>query len=54
MLRGYDIRFHGAHPLVQGQPEPAPGPLLARFRGQSGKIVPALKNESEKFSSFYS
>ena len=33
VLRGYDVRFHGAQPLVQGQPEPAPGPLLARFRG---------------------
>ena len=33
VLRGYDIRFHGAQPLLQGQPEPAPGPLLARFRG---------------------
>ena len=33
VLGGYDVRFHGAQPLVQGQPEPAPGPLLARFRG---------------------
>ena len=36
VLRGYDVRFHGAHPLVQGQPEPAPGPLLARFRNLGG------------------
>ena len=24
VLRGYDVRFHGAEPLVAGQPEPAP------------------------------
>ena len=36
VLRGYDIRFHNAQPLVQGQPEPAPGPLLARFRNLGG------------------
>ena len=39
ILRGYDVRFHGAQPLVQRQqgqpkpPEPPAGPLLARFRG---------------------
>lgn len=39
ILRGYDVRFHGAEPLAQRQqgqpkpPEPAAGPLLARFRG---------------------
>ena len=31
-LRRYDVRFHGAEPLVRGRPEPACGPLLARFR----------------------
>ena len=36
VLRGYDVRFHGAQPLVQGQPEPAQGPLLARFRNLGG------------------
>ena len=42
ILRGYDVRFHGAQPLVRrerGQPkppEPAAGPLLARFRGYGG------------------
>ena len=39
ILRGYDVRFHGAQPLVQRQqgqpkpPEPPAGPLLSRFRG---------------------
>jgi hypothetical protein len=33
ILRGYDVRFHGAEPRVEGQPEPAPGPLVTRFRG---------------------
>jgi hypothetical protein len=33
VLRGYDVRFHGAEPRVDGEPEPAPGPLLTRFRG---------------------
>jgi hypothetical protein len=33
ILRGYDVRFHGAAPLVEGEPEPAPGPLVTRFRG---------------------
>ena len=39
ILRGYDVRFHAAQPLAprpRGQPkppEPAPGPLLSRFRG---------------------
>ena len=36
VLRGYDVRFHGAEPLVQGQPEPVPGPLVARFRNYGG------------------
>ena len=35
-LKGYDIRFHGAERRQQGQPEPAPGPLLTRFRGYGG------------------
>ena len=35
-LRDYDVRFHGALPLRRGEPEPAPGPLLARFRGLGG------------------
>ena len=49
VLRDYDVRFHGAQPLaarVPGQPkppEPAAGPLLARFRGygslSQGKLV---------------
>ena len=42
-LRGYDVRFHGSAPLVRGQPEPAPGPLVARFRSlgglEDGKLV---------------
>jgi hypothetical protein len=33
ILRGYDVRFHGAEPRVEGLPEPAPGPLVTRFRG---------------------
>jgi hypothetical protein len=33
VLRGYDVRFHGAEPRVDGEPEPPPGPLLTRFRG---------------------
>jgi hypothetical protein len=33
VLRGYDVRFHGAEPRLDGEPEPAAGPLLARFRG---------------------
>jgi hypothetical protein len=33
ILRGYDVRFHGAAPRVEGEPEPAPGPLVTRFRG---------------------
>ena len=32
ILRGYDVRFHGAEALQPGQPEPPPGPLLRRFR----------------------
>ena len=35
-LRGYDVRFHGAQPRVQGEQEPPPGPLVARFRGLGG------------------
>ena len=31
-LRRYDVMYHGASPLVRGQPEPAPGPLLQRLR----------------------
>ena len=27
-LREYDVRFHGAAPLVRGQPEPPAGPLV--------------------------
>ena len=30
------MRFHGSAPLVRGQPEPAPGPLVARFRSLGG------------------
>ena len=36
VLRGYDVRFHGAEPLLHGQPEPVPGPLVARFRNYGG------------------
>ena len=36
VLRGYDVRFHGAEPLIAGQPEPVPGPLVARFRNLGG------------------
>ena len=36
VLRGYDVRFHGAERLVHGQPEPAPGPLVTRFRNFGG------------------
>ena len=36
VLRGYDVRFHGAAPRVRGQPEPAAGPLVARFRSFGG------------------
>ena len=35
-LRAYDERFHGAVPRVNGEPEPPPGPLVARFRGLGG------------------
>ena len=35
-LRDYDVRFHGALPLRRGEPEPVPGPLVARFRGLGG------------------
>ena len=35
-LRGYDQRFHGAQPRRVGEPEPPPGPLVARFRGLGG------------------
>jgi hypothetical protein len=35
-LRTYDERFHGALPRVEGEPEPAPGPLVSRFRGLGG------------------
>ena len=31
-LRKYDVRFHGADPLIRGQSQPAPGPLVQRFR----------------------
>ena len=31
-LRIYDVKYHGASPMVEGQPEPPPGPLLTRFR----------------------
>ena len=31
-MRKYDVRFHAAAPLVRGQPPPAPGPLVERFR----------------------
>ena len=31
-LRRYDVMYHGASPLVRGQPEPAPGPLLQCLR----------------------
>ena len=36
VLRGYDIRFHSAAPMVRGQPEPAAGTLVARFRSFGG------------------
>ena len=36
VLRGYDVRYHGAAPLVRGQPEPPSGPLLTRFRSYGG------------------
>ena len=35
-LRDFDVRFHGALPRRPREPEPAPGPLLARFRGLGG------------------
>ena len=35
-LRAYDERFHGAVPRVNGELEPPPGPLVARFRGLGG------------------
>ena len=35
-LRDFDVRFHGARPRRAGEPEPVPGPLLARFRGLGG------------------
>ena len=28
---GYNVRFHGAAPMVRGQPEAVPGPLVTRF-----------------------
>ena len=31
-LRAYDVRFHGAAPLLRGQPPPPPGPLVQRLR----------------------
>ena len=31
-LRRYDVLYHGAAPLVRGQPEPLAGPLLSRLR----------------------
>ena len=34
--REYDVRFHGAIPGRRGEPEPLPGPLVARFRGFGG------------------
>ena len=38
VLRGYDVRFHGAQPWMdkRAQPEPPSGPLLGRFRGCGG------------------
>ena len=42
-LKSYDQRFHGAQRRQQGQPEPAPGLLLTRFRAMGdcqGKLVP--------------
>ena len=42
-LRDLDVRFLGAAPARGGQPEPPPGPLLARFRAlgglEEGKLV---------------
>ena len=35
-LRDYDVRFHGTRPWERGQPEPVPGPLVARYRGLGG------------------
>ena len=32
-LRKFDVRFHGTEPLVRGQPQPAPGPLVQCFCG---------------------
>ena len=31
-LRNYDVRYHGAAPYIEGEPEPPAGPLVARFR----------------------
>ena len=31
-LTKYDIKYHGAAPLVRGQPETNPGPLIRRLR----------------------
>ena len=35
-LCDYDVNFHGATQHQHGQPEPAPRPLLQRFRGYGG------------------
>ena len=35
-LHEYDVRFHGAEARERGQPEPAAGPLVARFRSIGG------------------
>ena len=35
-LRDMDVRYLGAAPRQRGQPEPPPGPLLARFRALGG------------------
>ena len=36
ILRGYDMRYHGAAPVVEGEAEPPSGPLLSRFRSYGG------------------
>ena len=40
-LRKYDVRFHGAAPLINGQAEPTAGPLLSRLRSFSLKKLVA-------------
>ena len=41
-LRKYDVRFHGARPQEEDQPEPPPGPLVTRLRGYGGLCKGAL------------